>query len=553
MSRLGTNIVLLPPLAFMLLFYVYPLAAILAYSFAPNGAADFSGVREMLGDPYYRGVLWFTTWQAALSTLLTVLAALPAAYLFARYLFRGQSFIRALTVIPFLLPAIVVAPAFIALLGPRGVVNEALMSAFNLAAPPLALVGTVWIILLAHIFYNFALVFRIVGGFWSNLDPQFGDAARVLGANRWRVAREITLPLLSPAVLAAALLVFIFDFTSFGVILILGGSRLATLEVEIYRAATNLFDLSLAAALSLLQIAFTMVIIVVYTRWQARLTTTLRLRPQAITRRALTKPREKIFAAIILAGTLVFLLSPLVVLVWESLQTLQGPGFGNYIDLTVNRRGSITFIAPGDAIRNSLFFAAIAVTLAVALGLCAAFSILRARRAAAVLDPLFLLPLSTSAVTLGLGYLIAFGTPPFDWRASIWLIPVAHTLIALPLVVRSILPMLREIKPNLREAAMVLGATPRRVWQEVDVPIAARALAVGAVFAFAISMGEFGATTLLARPQYSTIPLAIYRLLGQPGLANYGQALALATILMLVSAAAIILVERFRIGETGEF
>jgi len=541
------------PLAFLALFYFFPLAAILGYSFFPNGALDLSGAREIFTDAYYLNVLWFTAWQAALSTLCTVLAALPAAYIFARYRFRGQTLVRVLTTIPFLMPTIVVAPAFVALFGPRGAVNTFLMSAFALPTAPLKLLDTIWIILLAHVFYNYTIVFRIVSGFWSNLDPQLGSAARMLGANRWRAFWEVTLPLLMPAILAAALLVFIFDFTSFGVILILGGARLATLEVEIYRSAANLFDLNLAAALSLLQIFVTLALIVLYTRLQARLVAPVRLRPQALTRRKLKTWGEKLFVALNIAAMLFFLLAPLVVLIFQSLQTPQGFGLENYTALNVNLRGSATFISPTDAIRNSLLFASATVALAAALGLFAAYATAHARRARSFMDAVFLLPLATSAVTLGFGYILAFSREPLDFRAAVWLIPIAHTLVALPLVIRSILPLLREIQANVREAAAILGAPPARVFREIDLPIVARAALVGAVFAFTISLGEFGATTLIARPEWATMPLAIYRLLGQPGLTNYGQALALSAILMLVSAVAIALMERARFGETGEF
>lgn len=553
MKRFLFALVLLVPLAFLALFYFYPLGAILGFSFFGSGTLDLSGMRELVGDSYYLGVLGFTLWQAALSTLLTILAAFPAAYLFARYQFRGQALIRAITTLPFLLPTIVVAPAFIALLGPRGILNVALMNLWGLDTPPIQSVGTIWIIFLAHIFYNFTIVLRIVSGSWANLDPQLGNAARLLGANRPRVFFEITLPLLMPAILAAALLVFIFDFTSFGVILILGGSRLATLEVEIYRTAANLFDLPLAAVLSLLQIACTLILIIIYTRLQARVSAPLRLRPQALTRRLLKTRGEKLFAIATITTMLLFLLAPLVVLILESLQTGQGFGLGNYFALATNARGSATFIPPTDAIRNSLFFGSITVALAVSLGILAAYTITRTQRASGAFDAVFLLPLATSAVTLGFGYILAFSRAPLDFRAAVWLIPIAHTLVALPLVIRSIVPVLSQIRPNLREAAALLGAGPARVFQEIDLPIVTRAVIVGAVFAFVISLGEFGATTLIARPEWTTIPLAIYRLLGQPGLTNYGQAMALSAILMLVSAVAIVLMERVRLGESAEF
>ncbi len=239
---------------------------------------------------------------------------------------------------------------------------------------------------------------------------------------------------------------------------------------------------------------------------------------------------------------LVFLMTPLVSVIAASFED----GSGYYAELFINRRGSIMFVPPMEAVRNSLFFAGVTIVLAVGLGLLAAYALVSQNRAAKILDPVFMLPLGTSAVTLGFGFLLALG----NLRASIWLVPIAHALIAFPFVVRSLLPMLRSIQPQLRQAAQILGASPARVWREIDLPIVARAVIVGAVFAFTVSMGEFGATALVARPELPTIPLAIYRFLGQPGLVNFGQALALSTILMVVSAAAIVAMERLRVGES---
>lgn len=539
----ASHIALFLPFAFLGAFYFYPLAAILQTSFAVGG--DVRGFAEIFTDAYYARVLLFTLFQAALSTALTLLVALPAAYLFARYDFRGTSVLRALTTIPFLMPTIVVATAFSALFGPRGSINLALMQLLNLDAPPIQILNTVWIILLAHTFYNFTIVLRIVGGFWANLDPQIENAARVLGANRARTFWHVTLPLIAPAIIAAALLVLIFNFTSFGVVLILGGPRLATLEVEIYRQTVNLFNLPLAAALSLVQLVCTFALMVVYTRLQARIAQPLKLRPQAIVRRKLQTGREKIFAGGYLAAMLLFLLTPLVSIVAASFEN----GITYYAELFVNRRGSITFVPPIDAVRNSLLFAGITVVLAVSLGLMAAYALAGKNRAAKILDPIFMLPLGTSAVTLGFGFIIALG----NLRTSVVLVPIVHALVAFPFVVRSVLPILRSIQPRLREAAQTLGASPARVWREIDLPIITRAVMVGAVFAFTVSMGEFGATTLVARPDMPTIPTAIYRFLGQPGIVNFGQALALSTILMVVSAAAIVAMERLRVGEIGEF
>ncbi len=540
------------PLIFLALFYFYPLLTILEFSFREAGRAA-SGFGAILRDAYFAGVLWFSAWQATLSTLLTLLAGLPAAYVFARYEFRGKTLLRALATVPFVLPTVVVAAAFAALLGPGGVLNAVVS---HLVGRPnvLNLQHTLTLILLSHVFYNFTVVLRIVGGFWANLDPRIEEAARVLGANRWRVWREVTLPLLLPAIGAAALLIFLFTFTAFGTILILGGPRFATLEVEIYRQAVNFFNLPVAAALSILQIGMTLLLTIGYTRLQERVALPLDLRPQATVLQPVAGWRRRLLVGAIVVMIVGLLVLPLLALAYRSLALGGQFTLDYYRLLQLNQRNTYFFVPPSTAVRNSLLFAGATTLLALLLGVPAAYLLTQRRRALrAILDPLFILPLGTSAVTLGFGYIIALDTPPLNLRTSPLLIPIAHTLIAFPFVVRAVLPALRGINPRLREAAAVQGAGPWQVWWEVDVPILARAMLVGAVFAFTVSMGEFGATLLLNLPQYPTMPVVIYRFLGLPGVTNYGQALAMSTLLMLVTAAGFVAIERFRIGDIGEF
>ena len=553
-------------LAFLSLFYFYPVASILSLSFTPMGHGGGEGLSAVL-KPHALRVIWFTTWQAALSTVLTLVVAMPGAYIFARYEFPGKSLLQALTTVPFVLPTIVVSLAFTSLFGPHGWLNVVLMNVLGLDRPPLNFQYTLGIILLAHVFYNYTLVLRLVGTQWAYLDPRLEEAARVLGAGRWRAFREITLPLLAPTVGAAALLVFLFCFTSFGVILVLGGPRFATLEVEIYLQTVHYLNLPVAAALSVLQILCTLGMMSAYTFLQARVARPVTLRSRRMTQRPVRKTSQKLMVGVNLAAMVVLLMGPLFALAARSV-TLAAPGggaggpllsFGFYRRLFENPRGSVFYVPPIAAVRNSVGFALTTMVLAVALGGMAATVLVgrgrtsRSRRARRWLDVILMLPLGTSAVTLGLGYIVALDEPPLNLRTSPWLVVFAHTLVALPFVVRSVLPALRAIDPRLRETAAVLGASPGRVWREVDLPIVARAVLVGAVFAFTVSMGEFGATSLIARPERPTMPIAIYRFLARPGAANYGQALAMSTLLMLVCTLGFVMIERFRIGEVGEF
>jgi thiamine transport system permease protein len=543
------RLLILLPLAFLALFFFYPLASITARGLAPDGVLDLSAFGQIVGSEFYRATLWFTFWQAAVSTILTILAAFPAAYVMARYTFRGKSLISALTLVPFVMPTVIVAAGFMALIGPRGWINEALKSVLNVDYAPLDIQNTIWIILLAHVFYNFAVALRLISGFWANLDPQITSAARVLGASKWRAFREVTLPLLRPAIFAAAMLIFIFDFTSFGVILILGGPRFNTIETAIYRKTLIDFDLPLATALALMQLACTFAMIILYTRLQNRAVVPLDLRPRTITQRRPTTRRAKALLLIVTISMLSLLLLPLVALIVRSFVVNNMLSFDNYLNLATNPRGSVLFVPPLTALGNSLLFATITTLLALLIGTVAAYAAAGKTRWSRLSEPIWALPLGASAVTLGFGFLIGFPTLHSSWI----MIPLAHSLVAFPFVVRTITPALRSIRSNLREAAQVMGADPSRVWREVDLPILGRAMLIGGAFAFAVSLGEFGATAMLARAEMPTLPYAIFRYLSQPGSLNYGQAMAMSTVLMLVVALSLVAIDRFRLGEIGEF
>jgi len=562
LSKSPSLLLWLLPLTFLVLFYFYPLGSILELSFSRAEGGILAGFWNSVNSPTVRNSLGFTFKQAFASTLLTLLVGLPGAYLFGRHTFRGKKILRALTGVPFVMPTLVVAAGFYALLGPNGWVNATLIRVFQLDAPPIQFVNTFAAILTAHVFYNTTIVLRLVGDFWSRLDPRLESAARTLGADRWRTTREITLPLIAPAVAAAALLVFIFDFTSFGVILILGGPKFSTLEVEIYYQTISLFNLPLAATLALLQVGFTLVLTIFYTRITAGLNRPVNLSSKKTAQGPLTSRRGKLIAGLFITLLLVFLISPLAALAGRSIAPLAGGGetgsiftLAFYKALALNPQQSLFYVPPTTALGVSFGYGLITVVLALVLGLPAAWALAKKNLTPLdrILDPVLMLPLGTSAVTLGLGFLVALDQPPLDLRSSPLLVPIAHTLVAFPFVVRSLTPALQSIQPNLRQAAAVLGASPWKVFRLIDLPLIGRATLVAATFAFTISLGEFGASSLIVRPEYPTVPIVIYRLLSRPGALNYGQAMALSTILMGATLAGMLLMEHFRVGDVGEF
>ena len=560
----------LAPAIFLGLFFFYPLARILGLGL------DLSFLSR---SPQYLtrilSVLEFTFYQAALSTLLTLLLGLPLAYLFAHFEFPGKTIFRALTAIPFMLPTVVVAAGFTALLGPRGWVNLGLMAVLHLEQPPVVFVGTIFAILAAHVFYNATIVIRIVGNAWAGMDNRLNDAARTLGASPFQTLIHVTLPLLRPAIFAASLLVFLFDFTSYGVILLLGGPHFATLEVEIYIQALQMLNLPAASLLSVVQLLCTLGFSAIYGRYIASVTAVIK--PRAAWQN-IHKPRslrQGLFVGGLLALLMAFFAMPLLALPLRSVSRLEAdrgsltgfsPGltFDYYRELFINRRDSIFYVPPFLALRNSLAYAGVTVCLSLLLGFPAAAALARPGKLEKWIDPLLMLPLGASSVTLGLGYILTFNHPllPDGWLAngarftlltSPLLVPLAHTTIALPFVIRSLQSALSQIPDRYREAAAVLGASRWQTWKEVVWPIISRAVVAAGAFAFTISLGEFGAASLLVRPEYPTLPTAIYRFLSQPGGLNYGQAMAMATILMLVCGLGILLIEGLRLPGTGDF
>ena len=559
--RWAPALLLLLPAAFLLVFFAWPVGRILVTGLAPDGQLDLGVLGRVATDARLRGVAWFTVWQATVSTALTLLLGLPGAYALSRLDFPGRGVVRAAVTVPFVLPTVVVGSAFLALLGPRSPINALLGAVLGDAAPTLDLRRSVTAILLAHVFFNYAVVVRTVGGLWAHLDPRLEEAARVLGASRWQAFREVSLPLLRPAISASAAIVFLFTFTSFGTVLILGGPARATIEVEIHRATTQLLDLPLASSLAVLQLVAVVAALTVYGRLQGRQAARQRLVAAAVTARPPRSAGQRAFLVANLAVMALLLATPVLVLVERSFATAGGYGLANWAGLASGGRGTAMAVPPLEAVRNSLLFGVAATVVAVAVGgLAATGAALEARsrrqggtRWSALVDRALMVPLGTSAVTVGFGFLIALDRPPLDLRGSPLLVPIAQALVATPFVVRTLLPVLTAIDQRLREAAATLGAPPWRVWREVDLPIVGRALLVAAGFAFAVAVGEFGATVFVARAQLPTIPVAIFRLLGQPGVANFGQAMALSTLLAAISAGAILAIDRLRVGQVGRF
>ncbi len=525
------------PLAFLGLFFLWPLAAVLGRGLF-DGGVDLAGLDDVATSSRTTKAVITTLGLAFAGTLGALVLGLPGAYVLYRLRWRGQVAVRAIAAVPFVLPTVVVAAAFSALLGRSGP-----LGGLGLDQSPVAIAA-------ALVFYNIAVVLRVVGGAWASLDPATADAARTLGADRRRAFTRVTLPALAPAIGSAAAVVFLFCATSFGVVLVLGGTRVRTIETEIYLQVNQFLDLRAAAVLSLLQLIF-VALALGGAEW-ARRRRERSLGTKRLDGTRALAGRDRWVVGGVLAVLTAVLATPLWALVERSLRTRDGHGFDHYVALlTESGLGGLP-VPMWRAAVNSLTAASIATAIATLLGLIVAALLTRRSRRSTTLDSIVILPLGVSAVIVGLGMLLTLNRSVLgiDLRGSWWLVPIAQAVVALPLVARTLVPAARGISSSMRSAAATLGASPWRVWRTVDWPLLKRPFGLATGFGFAIALGEFGATTFVARPDHPTLTTAIYRLLGRPGIENIGMAFAAAVVLAAMTAAVMMASEglRTRVG-----
>ncbi|MFW6772796.1 ABC transporter permease [Nocardioides sp. CPCC 205120] len=534
------------PLAVVGVFFALPVGAMVARGLFAEGSFDPGALLDVLGRERTGRILGFTLWSAALGTALSVLLGLPAAHVLHRLDLPGVRLARGLLLVPFVLPTVVVGAAFRALLADGG---------------PLGFLG--WegssaAIVAALVFFNVSVVVRVVGASWATLDPRPAEAAAALGASPLRVLTTVTLPALRPAIVSAAAVVFLFCSTAFGVVLTLGGQRHATVETEIY-LLTRAFDLPAAACLSLVQVLGVVALLVVLGRLRADGPDAAAVGRRPVAPR---RPRRPDVPALVVTGLVgVASAVPVLALVTTSLRVRGEWTLANYRALSGVDEDSPVLVPVTQALRNSLQTAADATWMALLLGGLVAVVLTRRprgrgeRAVRSVLDGFFMLPLGVSAVVLGFGLLVTVARPPLALRDEPLLVPLVQALVALPLVVRTLVPVLAGIDDRQRQAAASLGASPAQTLLVVDLPVAWRPVLAAGGFAFAASLGEFGATSFLARPDHPTLPVVVARLLGTPGVtgaqSNPGTAMAGAVVLAATVTVVVLAVERLRVPSTG--
>ena len=510
---------LFPLMGFIPFVMLFALPVMLVLSHAGNGE-----IIRILSTPYYLRLIRFTVFQALLSTLISLAAGLPAAYLLSNYNFRAKRFFRTVFSVPFVLPSIIVVLGFVIFYGNSGYLNTFLMAVLKTPEPPLRILYRFPAVIAAHVFYNFPVIVSVLTSQWSSLPGDCEECATIDGANPVQVFFNITLPRLLPSVASACSLVFLYCFTSFAIILVLGGGpSLSTIEVEIYRKARLESDIATASALSLVSLFFVSLILIVHLKLERK----VHIHDGSSYHVMKKLGKKSVPAYIYLFIAALGLLLPMVSVAARSLFTSVSRGGASVFSLKAYQG----LLKNPSAILNSVVTAIFSSVFGTICALSVCYYIVNGRNKVGRRIASFsvLLPLAVSSIILGLGYFMI--SDYFrNLHPLLILVPV-HSIIIIPFAVRTILPAYRNIPVSLTEDALTMGAKDFRIFISVHLPFMRRAVISSLAFGFAISIGELNSTVLLGFSTFPTIPMQIYALIGSY---NYQGACAMGTLLILI-------------------
>ena len=512
------------PLTFIAVLFYWPLVNIISRGLEANWLAVYF-------EPATLRAIWFTIWQAALSTALALLVGIPSAYVLYRKRFFGQRFVRALITVPLVLPTIVVAIVFSSFRAEHEIYESLGLGFF--------FENSIYWIIAAHVFVNYSLIVRIVGGVWVNLDIETEEAAAISGAGRFKTALAVSLPQLKTAVVSAAALTFLFCSSSYGIILVLGGGLVQSIETQIATAALQFLDLQKAAALALLQTAITAIAFLV-SESISRTPVGIEIVDETTQKPSLDW-RDWPVIAITAFMAIGMIAIPLLLVLVKAFSFEGALSFQNFENLAGRGDRDLLNISVGAATLNTIRNVIISTTLASVLGILIAYLLSRSlkskksRVANRAIDVLFLVPIGISSVVLGFGYLITFGAGAFPLRESWLIVPIVQALMSLPLVVRIVYPALASIGPEHREAASLAGASTSQTWWRIEAGIIRPVLFTAIGFSIIAGIGEFGAASLLAYGNQATLPTVLYALISRPGEQNFGMAMAVCAILIALT------------------
>ncbi|MBI4539234.1 MAG: iron ABC transporter permease [Gemmatimonadetes bacterium] len=539
-NRRVTLLLTVPTGLVLLWTVVYPNLFVLGDSLVEGGRITLAGYREFLATRAELEALWASLWISVGSVVLSALVGVPLAFLFSRYEFPGRSLFGALAALPVLLPPLVGVIAFLFLYGESGMLTRVVQTALGLESAPWRLVGGPAILLVhAYTMYVYFYLFTLAG--LARLDEGALEAAASLGASRLRTLRSVTLPMLAPALGAAALLVFMTSMASFSAPYIFGGG---------FRVLTTQIFASKLSGATTMAMTETVVLASASLAFLWLLRRYERGREYAAVGKGIGRARRLVrsrWARTVIAGAgigvvLVLLLPHLTLLLvsfvpeggWTTEIVPSRYTLENYRDLM--REPDL--LTPA---LNSLQMATLATAANVVFCFVAAYLVVRGRfPARGLINTLLVVPWALPGTVIAIGLAATFSVhQPWAGRfvliGTFWILPMAYFIRNTPLVAQAAIASFRQFDPSLEEAAHSLGAGWLLTMRRVALPLVLPGLAAGALLAFVTALGEFVASILLYTHRSRPISIEI---LGQLRAFDFGGAAALGVILAVLMALA---------------
>ena len=532
-NKLLLLLLFIVPFLLLAIFFYVPVITVFITGFSKEG------LKAVLTDSYCRSICLFSLKQGALSTLLSAAIGFPGAYILARYTFRGKGFLKALITVPYVLPPIAAVLGIVLLIGNNGIINRALMALSGAEQPPLKLLYSLKAILIAHTFYNIPLFIRFVYPVWENIPASMYEAGKSLGAGRWRLFRTVTCPWLLCAFIAACALIFVLCFMSFSIVLVLGGNpQYSTMEVEIYKLARTTSNITKACALGGLESLISLLFISLYTAAGHQQNSY----PLPVGKHG-TVPAKKLsmhhFPAIVyIIFLIIYVAMPMVTIALNSFTGKSG--WGKSTSLTLNWYKAFAQPNMYNPVLNTLFIAVSTVICAIVLSIIISAVISRWPKGSFLIQIFFFASLGISSILLSLGFMLTISNLGFRPNGKLLLIAV-HTAAVLPFTIKAISLFYSRINSRCIECAQSLGAKPLRILWTVKLPMIKNGIFTAGIFAFAVSAGEVNGALMLAPEGFTTMPVAIYRLIGAY---RFYQACAMGTVLLLICIAAFYAIDR---------
>lgn len=517
-------------LAMSALFVVWPLFELVRQSFVGQISQSF-GLENFVTfftSNYFMRATYNSLWVATGATVLTMLLGVPLAYAFSRFVFPGKPLLRVLVLLSMMSPPFIGAYAWIILLGRAGIITEwgrDMGFAFPTIYGPTG-------IIIASALSLYPIVFWVVGGAMKQLDHGLEEAASMLGRRPLVVFFTVTLPLLRPALITSAMLVFLAMLADFGLPNLLGeGERFPVLATLAY----NLFlseigeEPGMAAVTSVILVVMAGLVVLAGQYFSKN----SRVANDGAQRAALQTPTagKRYALAAATLGVVVLANTPLLVVLVSSFLEVRGAVFQPVFTLG-NYQNALNLM--GNALTNSLIYAGMALVLATVVGAALGYVLTRrSDRYSRLLDFLVMVPFIVPGTVLGIGFAQVFNAPPLLLTGTAYVIVLVYFIRRLPYVTRSSASIVHQIDVALEEASASLGVRPLGTFRRIMLPLMRPGILAGMVLAWLEIFNELSASIVLYTGATKTLPIAAYQ---QAFGGDFGVAAAYSGMLIAVTA-----------------